>query len=233
MGPAKVMAHPFYFRRMRVSEVELYLGDCLKIMRGMPNGCVDAAIADPPYNNGTSYASYNDNRPDYQEWCVTWFTELRRISRRVVITPGHGNLWMWGAIEKPFGVGCWYKPGNPASSVLGWCCWEPWLYYASRGGVLGGPDVIRATVSRQPDTGNHPCPKPLSLMVQLVEKVTRPCQTVLDPFMGSGTTGVACVQTGRNFIGIEIDPGYFEIAQRRIAEAQTQLGLFQPETLNP
>ena len=45
---------------------------------------------------------------------------------------------------------------------------------------------------------------------------------ILDPFMGSGTTGVACVQTGRNFIGIEIDPGYFEIAQRRIAEAQMQ-----------
>ena len=49
--------------------------------------------------------------------------------------------------------------------------------------------------------------------------------TVLDPFMGSGTTGVACVQTGRNFIGIEIDPTYYAIAERRIAEAQAQLAL--------
>jgi DNA modification methylase len=48
---------------------------------------------------------------------------------------------------------------------------------------------------------------------------------VLDPFMGSGTTGVACVQTGRDFIGIEIDPGYFKIAERRIKEAQAQMAL--------
>jgi len=59
----------------------------------------------------------------------------------------------------------------------------------------------------------------------ILERTTRPAETVLDPFMGSGTTGVACVQTGRNFIGIEIEPKYFEIAQRRIAEAEAQLRL--------
>lgn len=51
-------------------------------------------------------------------------------------------------------------------------------------------------------------------------------QTILDPFMGSGTTGVACVQTGRNFIGCEIDPGYFKIAEKRIHDAQQQMRLF-------
>jgi len=59
----------------------------------------------------------------------------------------------------------------------------------------------------------------------ILERTTRPAETVLDPFMGSGTTGVACVQKGRNFIGIEIEPKYFEIAQRRIAEAEAQLRL--------
>jgi DNA modification methylase len=54
--------------------------------------------------------------------------------------------------------------------------------------------------------------------------------TVLDPFMGSGTTGVACVQTGRNFIGIEIDPAYFEIAKKRISAAQHATPLFAEET---
>ena len=56
----------------------------------------------------------------------------------------------------------------------------------------------------------------------IIENYTKPGATVFDPFMGSGTTGVACVQTGRNFIGCEIDAGYFEIAQRRIALAQQQ-----------
>jgi len=59
----------------------------------------------------------------------------------------------------------------------------------------------------------------------LVERASLNGETILDPFMGSGTTGVACVQTGRNFIGIEIEPKYYEIAQRRIAEAEAQLRL--------
>ena len=59
-------------------------------------------------------------------------------------------------------------------------------------------------------------------MRQIVEDMTKPGDTILDPFMGSGTTGVACVQTGRNFIGIEIDAGYCEIARKRIEEAQAK-----------
>jgi site-specific DNA-methyltransferase (adenine-specific) len=59
-------------------------------------------------------------------------------------------------------------------------------------------------------------------MRMIIEKFTNEGDTILDPFMGSGSTGIACVQTGRNFIGIEIDPTYFAIAERRIAEAQMQ-----------
>lgn len=69
----------------------------------------------------------------------------------------------------------------------------------------------------------HPTQKPVTLMVWIIERWTNPGDTILDPFMGSGTTGVACVQTGRNFIGIEIEPKYFEIAQKRITEAQLQM----------
>jgi hypothetical protein len=69
----------------------------------------------------------------------------------------------------------------------------------------------------------HGAEKPVALYPWLLGP--HGCQTVLDPFMGSGTTGVACVQTGRNCIGIEIDPTYYAIAERRIAEAQAQLAL--------
>ena len=76
----------------------------------------------------------------------------------------------------------------------------------------------------------HPTQKPLALMMWLLNNYTQPGDTILDPFMGSGTTGVACVKTGRNFIGIELDPGYYAIAERRIAEAQLQLPLFAEPT---
>jgi len=71
----------------------------------------------------------------------------------------------------------------------------------------------------------HPTQKPLRVIAPFIHRI--PCATVLDPFMGSGTTGVACVRTGRKFIGIEIDPTYFAIAERRIREAQMQPRLFQ------
>lgn len=77
----------------------------------------------------------------------------------------------------------------------------------------------------------HPNEKPVGLMEKLITVCSSPGDTVLDPFMGSGTTGVACVKLGRNFIGIEIDPTYFAIAQKRIAAAQLQMTLpleFEP-----
>jgi DNA modification methylase len=68
----------------------------------------------------------------------------------------------------------------------------------------------------------HPSPKPIEYMTKLILRLTNEGDTILDCFMGSGTTGVACVQTGRNFIGIEIDPTYYDIAVKRIFEAQQQ-----------
>ena len=86
-------------------------------------------------------------------------------------------------------------------------------------------DVITGPIVSAKDNTAHPTTKPLWLMRRLVTVSTNPDMTVLDCFMGSGTTGVACVQTGRNFIGVEIDPTYFAIAEKRIAEAQAQLRL--------
>ena len=76
-----------------------------------------------------------------------------------------------------------------------------------------------------PTRDQHPTQKPVALAAHFIRLHTRPGDLVLDPFMGSGTTGVACVQTGRRFIGCEIDEGYYRIAERRIAEARAQLPL--------
>ena len=198
--------------------------DCLRVLTKMEDDSVELAFSDPPYNNGTSYPSYDDNRPrdEYKEWCRSWFTECRRVAKKVIITPGHGNLWMWGEIEKPWGVGCWYKPGNIASSVLGWCCWEPWLYYAKKQGILGGPDTIRVTVTNQSDVGIHPCPKPLKLLQELIKKATKEDDIVLDPFCGSGTTCLAAYTLKRRFVGIELDPSFAEHSRRRLTHPDSE-----------
>ena len=83
-------------------------------------------------------------------------------------------------------------------------------------------DVISGPIVSARDNTEHPTTKPLWLMSRIIKVSTNPDMTVLDCFMGSGTTGVACVQTGRNFIGIEIDPTYFKIAEKRIHEAEQQ-----------
>ena len=70
---------------------------------------------------------------------------------------------------------------------------------------------------------DHPTEKPVSLFNWHIEVHTDPGDTVLDPFVGSGTTGVSCAKTGRNFIGIELNPDYYKIAEKRIAEAQSQM----------
>ena len=76
------------------------------------------------------------------------------------------------------------------------------------------------------DGKEHPTQKPLDVMKWCIERLPSGCSTILDPFMGSGTTGVACVKLGRKFIGIEIEPKYFDIACKRISEALKQPDFF-------
>ena len=115
---------------------------------------------------------------------------------------------------------------NSGSSKWGFSCWQPILVYgkdpylANRKGRR--PDLIYC--NSKAEKNGHPCPKPLKAWTQILNRVSAfEGDTILDPFMGSGTTGVTCVQTGRNFIGIEIDPNYFEIAKTRIEKAQSEM----------
>ncbi len=105
-------------------------------------------------------------------------------------------------------------------SPVGFCNWEPMLLYGKSKGKAGC-DVIRAQILPDPDLEGHPCPKPLEWGRGFVELLSKAGMTILDPFAGSGTTGVACMNTGRNFIGCEIDAGYHAIAHRRITEAKS------------
>jgi hypothetical protein len=158
---------------------------------------------------------------DYERWCRDWWPLARAVAPRAVVFPGHGNLGMWYRIAKPSAVGCWFKPGNGASSIIGFEEWEPWLYWhGGNKGLLGGSSVIRQPLDTSGNEmaarAGHPCPKPVALMQRLILKCR--ADFVIDPFMGSGTTLRAAKDTGRRAIGVELNERFCEVAAQRLGQ---------------
>ena len=217
--------------RWESGDVTLYLGDCLEILPTLAGGSVDAVVTDPPYGIARGKGQINkargkgfysdafDDSPAYVRNVVVPVIEsLRNMCGCVVLTPGNKNMC---AYPQPDSFGCFYQPAASGLQVFGNVDAQPIFYYGrNRNPNMG--KRLSWQVTEPPATNEHPCAKPQKAWKVLLCSVTRRGDTVLDPFMGSGTTGVACIQTGRKFIGIEIDEGYFEIAKRRIAEAQMQ-----------
>ena len=197
-----------------MSQVALYTGDCLDIMRTLEAGSVDAVITDPPYGLGKRWTGGGWFQRGVYNGKVGWDGNTAQAAIDLIISWSIPTV-IWG--------------GNYYALPPSRC----WLSWSKTNNVPTMADIELAWTNmdkpareyRRPCNGwkrQHPTEKPLDLMTWVIEKYTDPGATVLDPFMGSGTTGVACVQTGRNFIGIEIDPGYAEIARQRIEKAQEQ-----------
>lgn len=180
-------------------------------------------LADPPYNVGIPYDGYDDRRTpdDYLAWCRTWFAECYRIaSRFVIVFPGHKYFSQWWSIKTPSGVGCWHKPGCPSGGgSFRWCEWEPWLLWSKGGAWCGYSDTITAPLVShgQTDSRDFPCPKPPKLYREILKRFAP--ASVLDPMMGSGTSGVECAKAGIAFTGIEQSARYHALCRRRIEEA--------------
>ena len=196
--------------------VQLYLGDCLEVKKSMPDKSVDAVITDPPYGLDKKWTG------------GTWFTRGvykdgvswdKKVPTEIILSlTKYPVCVIWGGnyYELP-PARCWLLWDKPnAVPTMG--------QFEMAWTNLDKPSN-KFSHSVNGWKREHPTEKPVALMKWILEKYTHEGDTILDPFMGSGTTGVACVQTGRNFIGIEIDPTYFAIAERRIKEAQEQLKL--------
>lgn len=206
--------------------VKLYCADCLDILPTMESKSIDVVIADPIYGNGTEYNGTDDSQEELERLISGSIDHLLRISDRVLITCGVGNIHLY---PKPDWTLAWVTPAGSGSSKWGFCCWQPILAYGKdpylQNGLGRRPDAIVWTEISKPN--GHPCPKPEGFMKWLVERGSLTGETILDPFMGSGTTGVAALKLGRNFIGIEKDPSYFSIAEKRIKWAEDQPALLQ------
>lgn len=214
-----------------MSEVKLYLGDCLEVMKTLETGSVDAVVTDPPYGMDldTDFSGFNGWKSKGHEYPPI-IGDDKRFNPVPFLAIGKIHIF-WGAqyychsLPERGGWLVFNKRGRGAPSEI--CFGDCELAWCDIGQSVRMFTHMWHGVSRWSNEGRlHPSQKPVALMKWCLERYTQPGDTILDPFMGSGTTGVACVQTGRNFIGIEIDPGYFEIARRRIEIAQMQPGLF-------
>lgn len=214
-----------------IGDATLYLGDAREIVSTL--GLVDATICDPPYGvNGGSgtlgkasqKTKYKADFPDTAEYihdvCAPIIAQCLKISKRMAITTGSRNMFKY---PPPDDIGGFTHPVGNGLSFWGMITFQPILFYGRDPRIgLTISAMTHPMTSPADKTINHPCPKPIKEWTWLVNKASLVGETVLDPFMGSGTTGVACAKLGRKFIGIELDQKYFDLSCRRIEAAHNQ-----------
>ena len=200
-----------------IGNATLYLGDCREILPTLPK--VDAVITDPPYGIGFAAQPTNYQRAAGMK-PMRWDDKPADVRGFVDCAP---IVAIWGGnyFELPPSRGwlSWYKPDAPPSMGNVEFCWTNRSANARQ--------ISQSIAATNAERVGHPTQKPLAVMLWTIEQTGKP-ETILDPFMGSGTTGVAAMQLGRKFIGIEIEPKYFDIACERIENAQRQQTLFEP-----
>lgn len=227
-------------RTETIGDATLYLGDCRDVFDALPVSA--SMITDPPYGVGftgkrTKYTdnsgqdSYNDTEDNFRSVVLPAVMSGICRSHRSAIFTGTRRLHEYPTPQDIGGIVC---PNGGGRSSWGFGCFHPVLFYGRCPYLAGGAGARpTTTVMYHPGmhvTGendiDHPCPKPIAFMKWAVSRASVEGDTVLDPFMGSGTTGVACISLGRKFVGIEIDPGYFDVACHRIEAATRQPDLF-------
>jgi len=208
--------------------VKLSHGDCFDIMRDMPDGCCDAMITDPPFGIGFDYDQHDDSPEQYEAMMLKLVSEARRLVRN------DGPVFIWQAMLTADKWHRWFPAGYRIfASCKGFVqyrptpvqfSWDPVIFF----GVPRGESSVYskdwhinnlAPFGAHRESVDHPCPRPLQAVEYVINIATRPGDVVIDPFMGSGTTGIACVLHGRDFIGMEISEKYFNLARKRIAQA--------------
>lgn len=230
--------------------IELHNADCFDFLKTMPDKCVDLVVTDPPYDIDT-VGSGIMKKEHYQKeltdisngFNFEILHELVRVMKKINIYIFCSNKQIYPLLNyfiKKLGGGItftmlsWHKTnpiptcGNKYLSDTEYC-----LYFRQAGVHVGGTAITKKTYYLTPSNTfdkkqfKHPTVKPLHIIKNFIINSSSKDDVVIDPFMGSGTTGVACVELKRNFVGIEINQKYFEIAKQRITNTQRQNVLFR------
>ena len=206
-------------RKEIIGNATLYLGDCAEILPTLDK--VDAVITDPPYGigqDGGAQRTRGSKKTNGQK--LGW--DSSRPDKKVF------DLMERAADVRIYWGGNYFADYLPAS--MGWLYWEKRMGGDFADGELAWTSQHKAlrqfSYYKKNKGDEHPTQKPISLMKWCIEQCKNKPMTILDPFMGSGTTGVAAVQMGRSCIGIEREQQYFDIACKRIEPAHMQTDMF-------
>ena len=223
------MVEPYYQK----DGITIYLGDCREVLPGLE---VDAVVTDPPYGVGLAgkrakmrgggvtrrldtYSLFDDTEDHVVSVVVPVIEACISLASAVALTPGIRCMW---AYPKPSDIGCFYSAAGTGMGRWGFTCMQPILYYGSdpylRTRQGSRPNSHGQTYPNDANAVGHPCAKPIRMWKWLVNRASLPGDTILDPFMGSGTTLVAAKNLGRRAIGIEICEAYCAIAVKRLAQ---------------
>lgn len=229
------------FEEVTIGDCRLILGDCLEVIRTIPR--IGAVLTDPPYgintkSDGSGKLSPWGDLVNSAHWYSAWIRAIKDRLRQ------DGALWTcmnWRSLVTFQKASC--DVAWPIESLMVWD--KKWIGPGGTRGLRpsyemvalfampefsikdrGIPDVQAFPVGSHKPNG-HPAEKPISLFNFLVKHT--PSELVCDPFMGSGTTEIACVSAGRRFIGIEMDRKWFDIACERIENAYRQGRMFEDE----
>ena len=244
------------FTKMKINLIK---GECLEVMKSIPNASIDAIITDPPY--GTTACKWDSVIPFEPMWkqlnriikpngaIVLFGSEPFSSALRMSNIKNYKYDWYWKKNKKTNFLNArkmpmrqvetisafFYKLGNTYNPIMekrtsqksGNKKYGNTKVYGKHSGNFkdNQSDYILPSnlIEINTERGLHPTQKPIALMEYLIKTYTNENETVLDFTMGSGSTGVACVNTKRNFIGIELDDKYFDIAKQRIGQAQLKL----------
>lgn len=228
--------------------VTLHCGDCLEVLSSLSD--IKHIITDPPYEDELHEAMgrirRNDGREMVQDLGFEGINATRDSVAASLVAASSGWLIVFTLAE---GVRAWRDPiqaaGAKWDTTLAWikpdasprfngqgaargfeCAITAWCGPGYRSWNAGGKRGVYTHCVNTNRQGEHPTEKPLSLMMELLQDFTSPSEVVCDPFMGSGTTGVAAVKLGRKFVGIERDERYFDLSCRRITDALSRPDMF-------
>lgn len=205
----------------KIGLATIYNADCREVLPTLSD--IGACITDPPYGIGWDYASYDDTFENWKQLIDTTLPLIKGITENVSLSVGpleaEAHIF---AHHAPRWRACWYRGSTGARSPMGFRDYETVFLW----GKPPRPMHDYFAIAPEQERFGHSCPKPVGYGKWLIKRLSHDGASIVDPFLGSGTTGVAAVQMGRPFVGIELDPTYFDTACKRIEDAQRQSDLF-------
>jgi len=178
-------------------------------------------FADPPYNVGIEYEDTDDTRSDadYRKWLTDWYNTAQQFTPRSIVTPGWHN-WVWfAATVGYYAAAVWIKRNSTVHGKISmWTLWEPLMFIGEgwkKAGTQRNFDEFDYPMQHPNMGDDHPVPKPLNLIEDLLSHYSQVGDLIVDPFGGSGTTLIAATNTDRVCHMIELSPAYCDVIIKR------------------